>query len=124
MFNCLIHLSDEQEKYDILSSYIDRESREREREKSSGIEILNPFYTVYNSRENLRQDYHGNPRSDIMHEKVLFYTDQEFKLEIILRKTIESRCRTLSLRKSNYKNSKFTFSRLLNSIQRQLCVRE
>lgn len=26
-----------------------------------------------------------------MHEKVLFYTDQEFKLEIILRKTIESR---------------------------------
>lgn len=61
------------------------------REQSSGIEILNPFYTVYNSRENLRQDYHGNPRSDIMHEKVLFYTDQEFKLEIILRKTIESR---------------------------------
>lgn len=59
--------------------------------ESSGIEILNPFYTVYNSRENLRQDYHGNPRSDIMHEKVLFYTDQEFKLEIIVRKTIESR---------------------------------
>lgn len=26
-----------------------------------------------------------------MHEKVLFYTDQEFKLEIILQKTIESR---------------------------------
>lgn len=26
-----------------------------------------------------------NPRSDIMHKKVRFYTDQEFKLEIILR---------------------------------------
>lgn len=64
---------------------------QRGRGASSGIEILNPFYTVYNSRENLRQDYHGNPGSDIMHEKVLFYTDQEFKLEIILQKTIESR---------------------------------
>lgn len=58
-----------------------------------------------------------------MHEKVLFYTDQEFKLEIILRKTIESRVGRVITPKVKLQHSKFTFSHLLNSTQRKLCVR-